>query len=327
MSTYDDSNRAFLQAFMARSAMTFAEARPILAAIMSIPAGRTVDPDEVTEGRFADYVSKANNAISPFDLEIRSSLPQAPNPADQNASTTPPARIYALINTTSDPLTQLATTYSADEIAFLKRLLDYMFIRNNTRQCEGMALSQMQAVQLHKAPTAGRQSIGDESTQQTQTSSVQSLRMTQAESMVIHLTEEGWLQKSQKGYLSLTPRALMELRGWLVSTYNEDSDGTVRNRIKFCAACRDIITVGQRCRNLECSGRLHNHCIRNFFRMQQAEKCPVCAVEWPGNLFVGEKALSANSRSSNVGTRQSLAAATPSEAGEASEDENTDNEG
>lgn len=33
---YDDSNRAFLQAFMARSTMTFAEARPVLAAIFSV---------------------------------------------------------------------------------------------------------------------------------------------------------------------------------------------------------------------------------------------------------------------------------------------------
>jgi hypothetical protein len=32
---YNDSNRAFLQAFMARSTMTFEEAKPILAAIFS----------------------------------------------------------------------------------------------------------------------------------------------------------------------------------------------------------------------------------------------------------------------------------------------------
>jgi len=32
---YNDSNRAFLQAFMARSTMTFEEAKPVLAAIFS----------------------------------------------------------------------------------------------------------------------------------------------------------------------------------------------------------------------------------------------------------------------------------------------------
>ena len=33
---YNDSNRAFLQAFMARSTMTLEEAKPVLAAIFSV---------------------------------------------------------------------------------------------------------------------------------------------------------------------------------------------------------------------------------------------------------------------------------------------------
>lgn len=33
---YDDSHRAFLQAFMGRSTMTLDEAKPILAAILSV---------------------------------------------------------------------------------------------------------------------------------------------------------------------------------------------------------------------------------------------------------------------------------------------------
>lgn len=35
MADYDDSNRAFLQAFMARSSMTLEDAQPVLAAILS----------------------------------------------------------------------------------------------------------------------------------------------------------------------------------------------------------------------------------------------------------------------------------------------------
>lgn len=34
-SSYNDSNRAFLQAFLARSSLTFDEARPIMAAIFT----------------------------------------------------------------------------------------------------------------------------------------------------------------------------------------------------------------------------------------------------------------------------------------------------
>lgn len=36
MPEYNDSNRAFLQAFMARSSMTFEDAQPILAAILTV---------------------------------------------------------------------------------------------------------------------------------------------------------------------------------------------------------------------------------------------------------------------------------------------------
>ena len=36
MTNYNDGNRAFLQAFMGRSSMTFEDARPVLAAIRSI---------------------------------------------------------------------------------------------------------------------------------------------------------------------------------------------------------------------------------------------------------------------------------------------------
>lgn len=171
-------------------------------------------------------------------------MPQIAQSTNPDDAPTLPERVYALVNTTSDPLTQLATTYSADEIAFLKRLLDYMFITNNTIRCEGMAATQMQAVQLHRVGDANRRQSQAVDTQQTQGGATQSLRMTQAESMVKNLIEEGWLHKSLKGYLSLTPRALMELRGWLVLTYNDEQyDGHRAHRIKFCAACKDIITV------------------------------------------------------------------------------------
>ena len=67
--------------------------------------------------------------------------------------------------------------------------------------------------------------------------------------MLRALVDQGWFEKSRKGYYSLSPRALMELRGWLIETYNdveesEDEDGAARApRIKFCQACKEIVTV------------------------------------------------------------------------------------
>ncbi|KAJ5819612.1 hypothetical protein N7474_005203 [Penicillium riverlandense] len=272
---YNDANRAFIQAFMARSSMTLPEAQPVLAAIISQHEGRTVDPDDVTAEHLSSFISAANSAISSFDLEIRSSLHQTPQGNSQGTTTPAPERFYALVNTTSDALTQLATTHSADEIAFVKRVLDYMFDTNNTRRCEGMAISSIQAIQQAKTS-------GDASRR----------RSTNVENVMRRLTDEGWLEKSRKGLFTLTPRALMELRGWLVLTYNDDV-----TRIKNCAACKEIITVAV-CTTTACG---------TSFECSKQKKCPVCKEEWPGDQFVGERAIIAQQG------RRPITAAVPSE--------------
>lgn len=115
-----------------------------------------------------------------------------------------------------------------------------MFDTYNTRRQEAMVISSMQALQLAKAG-AGDANRRESGTQQqaTQGGAAQSLTMTQAETMLKQLVEQGWFEKSRKGYYRLSPRGLMELRGWLVAAYNDEG---IR-KIKFCAACRDIITA------------------------------------------------------------------------------------
>ncbi|KAH8689871.1 FAD dependent oxidoreductase superfamily [Talaromyces proteolyticus] len=299
---YNDSNRAFLQAFMARSSMTFEEAKPVLAAIFSAHEKREVLQEDITQADFNSYIATANSAISPFDLEIKATKRQTVINGESNGQTPSPF-VYALVNTTSDPLTQLATMYTVDEIAFVKRLLDAMFETYNTRRCEAMVVSSMQAIQLAKVSsgdTSRRDSTDLPGT--TQAGAAQSLSMSQAETVLSSLVDEGWLEKSAKGFFSLSPRGLMELRGWLVDTYNdEDEEGPQSRRVKFCAACKEILTVGQRCADRNCPGRLHDMCVRSFFRLQQSERCPVCKIEWPGDKYVGERALAAN----NQGRQQS----------------------
>ncbi len=195
-------------------------------------------PGDVTEEDFQSYVSAANTAVSPFDLEIRSTYHQVSR-----------TRTYALVNTTSDPITQLATTRTPDELAFLKRLLDAMFETYNTRRQEIMAITSTQAVQLHKTPSeANRRETQNGST--TQGSTGQGLTMVQAEKVLKGLVEEGWFEKSRKGFYSLSPRGLMELRGWLIETYNDVGDEEEEHeeeepvpKVKSCFACKEIITV------------------------------------------------------------------------------------
>ena len=234
MAAYDDSNRAFLQAFLARSVLTLETAKPLLAAIFSVHEGREARPDDVTIEDLDSYISAANSRLVPLDLEIRSVFHQQSK-----------ERWYAIVNTTSDSLTQLATTYSAEEISYVKRLLDAMFDGvNNRGKREAMCLSTMEALQLNKPNR--RTSTQQGSTSQ---SANQGLTVAGAEAMLAKLVDDGWLEKSQKGFYSLTPRALMELKGWLVDTYNEADEeedgggGASSDKIKFCHACKEIITV------------------------------------------------------------------------------------
>ena len=190
--------------------------------------------EDITQPDFNAYIAAANNAISSLDLEIRSTYHQITR-----------SRIYALVNSTSDPITQLATIHTADEISYLKRVLDAMFETNNTSRHEVMAITSMQALKLHKPPRengAETQTGGE-----TQGSAGQGLTIGQAEKLLKSLVEEGWFEKSPKGYYSLSPRALMELRGWLSETYNdiddEDDEENVHKKIKQCFACKEIITT------------------------------------------------------------------------------------
>ena len=112
-----------------------------------------------------------------------------------------------------------------------------------------MAITSMQAIKLHKSPTEDVRQTQNGS--ETQGSAGQGLTMGQAEKMMKTLVEEGWFEKSIKGFYSLSPRALMELRGWLWETYNdveddEEEDGRVSKKIKQCFACKELITTVSR---------------------------------------------------------------------------------
>lgn len=345
-------------------------------------------PRDISATQVSAYAAAVNSAISPFDYELRSARLQTTDPAelgvyadgqdngeeaspseglnaDPNSGSGPSGggddtrRIYALVNTTIDPLVQLATTYSPAEIAFLHRLLDAIFVTNNTARAEVLAVSGMQAARLARADegegySARRESqMGVQSqnqhqnqnqtqtprgTQQQGTSrgAVQgtlggggggggaasqaaaaannSLTLRDAESVLTRLTDEGWLVRSRRKYYSLSPRALLELKPWLLATYNElpdepepdegssgggsSSSRRRRIRVKTCLACADLVTVGQRCANLACTVRVHDGCLPTLFRAHGGNHaCPQCKTPWADGNYVGERAAPSSGRS------------------------------
>lgn len=282
---YDDSNRAFLQALMARGTITYQDAKPIIASILTArhEGGQRVDPSSVTDEDFAAYIAAAQEALSHFDYEIRNTMHQVRK-----------ERIYAIVNTTSDPMTQLATLHSPDQIAFIKRVIDAMFETYNTRRMEVMCVDTLQANKFRHIPSpSGDESVvvdGEEQTQATQ--GVKGLRSTEVDKVMADMVEEGWFEKSQHGFHSLSPRALLELRSWLIESYNDPDLGPDDwQRVKFCEACKEIVTVGQRCPDRDCNIRIHDICEDAFWRTRRNKTCPKCSTPWSGKHFVGPKAV------------------------------------
>jgi hypothetical protein len=277
---YGDRNRAFLQAMLAKGCMSFQESRPILAAILNAEnEGEEVRPEQVTESMFEIYIGAAGQAASLFDYEIRSTIHQ-----------TTKERVYAFVNTTSDPQTQLATIYNHDELSFVKRVLEAMFDKYNTPRMEVVAVTDMQAIKLARPPR--RESALQEESTSSQPISDKGLKHSEVETTLGSLVDGGWFEKSREGFYSLTPRALLELRPWLVGMFNDpDAEPDDWQRVKFCEACKDIVTFGLRCADPDCTFRIHDICQDAFWRARRSKNCPKCSKEWNQPLYVGERAV------------------------------------
>jgi hypothetical protein len=329
---YDDAHRAFLHAFFSNSVFTVDTLRPVVAAILSaqgqrlplfpcpylsfyhctfrtcsshkVPAPeRPRLEGDITDPMITSLIQNTNAKISHFDFEIRSARDQSKGD-----------RTYALVNTASDTFTQLATSFTPDEIAYIKRLLDAMFEENTSRTREIMAVKQMRANQLAKAPARNRQSQAatqldaDEEPTQAE-SNVKSLNHAECEGVLHNLVAQGFFQLSSHFYYSLAPRGLLELRNYLKETYNElpaeddDEESEPIVRIRDCEGCQEIVTIGLRCDNRDCGVRWHTRCGNQFFGGQQdsAKRCPKCRTAWTGTTYVGEKADRVQPRGSTAG--------------------------
>lgn len=356
--TYGNNHRAFLQALLARQTLTFEQAKPLISSIRTAAAAaaaaaastpthapstnRVHLPSDITPEDFLlNYIHPLNSLLSPFDLEIRRTFHQLTR-----------EEIFALVNTTSDAMTQMATAHSPDEIAYVKRLLDAMFEANNTVEKEVMAVHAVQARALARVSgggghgddggRSGRDYHNDNGDTQfswnhqnnSSSSNNSSLTQSQAEKVLDAMELEGWFEKStvvmgggsssssrnerrKVIWYTLTPRALMELQQWLVDTYNHEEEEENENeaeeneethqKIKFCKACRQIVTMGQRCPKMTCNVRLHHDCVGKMFRAQRDhETCPTCKTEWQDAPLVGIEAVkepaAAGRRKSRNGT-------------------------
>ncbi|KAI3390427.1 hypothetical protein diail_9719 [Diaporthe ilicicola] len=277
------NQRAFLQALMGRGFITLSEGKSIIAAIQSAEddSARRVAPDSIDDNAFRQYISKAREAVASLDYDIRNTYHQVNR-----------QQVWALINVHSDPSTQLATSRTPDEISFIKRVLDAMFETYNTPRQEVMAITAAQArkVARPEAPAQDGDADGEEPAQRTAN---RALKHSEIERLLPSLVAEGWFEESHEGFYGLSPRSLMELKTWLVGAYNDPDIGPNHwQRIKFCEACKEIVTIGQRCPQRDCNARIHDICSEAYWRTRRGGRaCPRCETAWTGQNYVGERAV------------------------------------
>lgn len=338
---YDDSNRAFLQALMAHGALTFQQAQQVLAPILNVKNGleataagasqteiQFMSADDVTYETLRQYINQAKNALMPLDFDIRSATNErAVSNGGGRGYNSNDNRIWVLVSTDNDPKSHLAVLFTPRKLAFIHRLLDALFDTYNTPRIEALCITEQQALKLSRPPrTSARQSVGAnaegagagagaDADGNAAASRDKGLKHSVVLSLLASLVRQGWLSKSAQGFFALTTRALLELEPFLVDQYNEEAAGTTAattwQRIKYCAACRELITSGLRCATPTCTLRLHDHCEEAFWRTQarsagsnsnSRHRCPKCEAPWgkaedangevTGKLhFIGERAI------------------------------------
>ncbi|CAN8103047.1 unnamed protein product [Discula destructiva] len=327
---WSDAHRAFLQALMSRGTLTFGEAQPIMAAIFTAvsndgaqaSASASASASDITEAQFRNIMHKTREAVAPLDYDLRSTVHQ-----------TSREQVWALVNAHSDPSTQLATSRTPDEIAFIKRMLDAMFETYNTPRLEVMAITAAQARKVARPPPRAEpeqngDEDGEDALNQTQQAADRGLKHSEIERLLPSMVDEGWFEQSDEFY-SLSARSLIELKTWLMQAYNDPDAGPDDwQRIKFCEACKDIVTVGQRCPERDCNVRLHDFCTDAFWRTRRAgQTCPKCKTAWTGENYVGERSVTetaaAHRRRPN-GSRRSNGNGSMVNNGDGGEDEEED---
>ncbi|ERT02567.1 DNA repair protein Nse1 [Sporothrix schenckii 1099-18] len=306
-----------------------------------------LSPEDVTFDTLRHYINQAKAALVPLDFDIRSATNERSmgsggsrgsggQSSSTNSSSSNDRRVWVLVSTDKDPKSHLAVLFTPRKLAFIHRLLDALFDTYNTPRIEALCITEQQALKLSRPPrTAARPSVGGEAdgagagagagadadgNAAAAAARDKGLKHSVVLSLLASLVRQGWLAKSAQGFYALTTRALLELEPFLVDQYNEEPTGTTATtwqRIKYCAACRELITSGLRCATPTCTLRLHDHCEEAFWRSQAARnttttttnsnhrhrhRCPQCDAPWgkaedangevEGKLhFIGERAI------------------------------------
>ncbi|KAH7915014.1 Nse1 non-SMC component of SMC5-6 complex-domain-containing protein [Hygrophoropsis aurantiaca] len=253
MVSSNDVQRLFLQAVFSRSILSYQHA--LLLWGKCIDAVKAADPSldirsSDDRAQWNIFVTGINQSLDSLDLEFRHLHDE-----------TDGREMYCLVNRRGDEVAQLATDYTAVEIAYFKAIIEQIMLAPH----EAYSVSSFTALrEVNSLKT--------------------NMSKTQAEVVLGSFVAKGWLLKSKRGRYSLSTRTLLEMLNYLKQTYPEEC--------LECTICMEMVTKGIACTRPNCKTRLHDHCFNTFRRHNS--KCPTCSQDWPqkddGLVPVGEGA-------------------------------------
>lgn len=179
-----------------------------------------------------DWIIETNRSLKFLDLELNCTYCPVRN-----------EKIWALVNTNgTDPASQL-TSYTPVQIDYIKKLIEYIVKSPN----ESFSISITDALNLADS------------------------KKKDVEDLLTILQRQDWIIRiPSTQLLTLAPRLLLELKGYLNDTYPDE--------ITECSLCLGQLTIGTRCPNQECTCKLHACCRDRYF--VNTKLCPLCKTLW-----------------------------------------------
>lgn len=67
----------------------------------------------------------------------------------------------------------------------------------------------------------------------------------------------------------------------MVERYGLFLDNVEKGKIFVCQQCRELVTIGFKCRTDDCPVSFHTKCLDFYNRLHESSKCPGnCGFEW-----------------------------------------------
>ncbi|KAI8636382.1 hypothetical protein BD408DRAFT_426196 [Parasitella parasitica] len=160
-----------------------------------------------------------------------------------------------MVNTNQDSMTELATNYTAIDMAYIRELYEIIINADN----ENFGITALTAIHLggKMAPKLSAKEV---------------------QTLLDKLVDDQWVGLEEGNYY-LTTRSIAELQDYFKQLYSDT--------ILECIFCLDMVTMGEHCANAQCSVRLHKHCADSQFNNSVDPKCPTCSTRWDRNDTFG----------------------------------------